>query len=151
MALVVRVHFPKSATRNVIVKEPREKTMREIKEEVILSVRTLKGEANEYEAFLHIPRRNTPSNTAGGGGNSGVSAGISVTVTGDGEDMTLLPAPATRDEVLSPRPGMTGTTSTVLTNNVDVCWIRDHEYLPLQDGQRPRARHKALHHCKRTV
>jgi hypothetical protein len=110
MALVVRVHFLKAPARNVVVKEPREKKMRAIKDEVFSSLsRQFKGEPSDYEAFLHHPRR--------------VLAGV----VGDdpAEDTTA----STRDES-SPRPPA--------SSAVVMCWLRDDEYLPLPDGVRPK-------------
>ena len=110
MALVVRVHFLKAPARNVVVKEPREKKMRAIKDEVFTSLsRQFKGEPSDYEAFLHHPRR--------------VLAGV----VGDdpAEDTTA----STRDES-SPRPPA--------SSAVEMCWLRDDEYLPLPDGVRPK-------------
>jgi len=63
MALVLRLHFPKSQKRNVVIKEPLEKTIRTIKEEVFSSARTqLKGEAQDYELFLY---KSSPITTGG--------------------------------------------------------------------------------------
>jgi hypothetical protein len=116
MALVVRVHTWKSPTRNVVVKEPREKTMKEIKDEVFVSLsRQLKGEPGEYEAFLHHPRR--------------VLAGVVGDIIEDSNNNTLAPSTPTslRDE--SPRP---------TTPRVEMCWLRDDELLPLPDGLKPK-------------
>lgn len=137
MALVVRVHLPRSAARNVIIKEPREKTMREIKEEIFISLRTLKGEANDYEAFLQMPRRILAAGLPGGGIGSGVGGpgGAGVADTEDG-----LLAAAVREELLSPRPPSHGSVPLPLALATDVCWVRDQEYLPINDAQKPQAR-----------